>query len=143
MKKRISIYIDEGIWEIAKSHARDLSVEVKAGISGSEVVEDAIKAFCGVEKVPPVKKDEFKTDVFRNYLGRNVLRIHKHISGVDWSLIVEIDEKEGEALIRSTTPFDKNLERGVIIGGMSAPGDLVFINVENDDDECIFKIEFH
>ncbi len=57
--------------------------------------------------------------------------------------LVEIDEKEGKALIRSTTPFDKNLERGVIIGGMSAPGDLDFVNVENDDDERIFKIEFH
>lgn len=57
--------------------------------------------------------------------------------------LMEIDEKEGKALIRSTTPFNKNLERGVIIGGMSAPGDLVFINVENDDDEYIFKIEFH
>ncbi len=57
--------------------------------------------------------------------------------------LVEVDEKEGKAIIHSTTPFDKNLERGVIIGGMSAPGDLDFIRVENDDDECIFKIEFH
>jgi len=57
--------------------------------------------------------------------------------------LVEIDEKEGKALIHSTTPFNKNLERGVIIGGMSAPGDLDYINVENDEDEQYFKIEFH
>ena len=63
MKKRISVYIDEGFCETAKIEARRLSVEVNADISASEVVEDAIKAFCGVEKVPPVKKDEFKTDV--------------------------------------------------------------------------------
>ena len=51
--------------------------------------------------------------------------------------------KEGKALIRSTTPFDKNLERGVIIGGMSAPGDIEYINVEYDTGKGVFKIEFH
>lgn len=57
--------------------------------------------------------------------------------------LMEIDEKEGKALIYSTTPFDKNLERGVIIGGMSAPGDLSYINVDNDEDVQRFRIEFH
>ena len=56
--------------------------------------------------------------------------------------LVEIDEKNGKALIHSTTPFNKNLERGVIIGGMSAPGDLGFIDVNNDEDEYYFKIKF-
>ena len=56
--------------------------------------------------------------------------------------LVEIDEEKGTALIHSTTPFNKSLERGVIIGGMSAPGDLEYIDVNNDEDEYYFKIEF-
>ena len=63
--------------------------------------------------------------------------------GVGSFKLMEIDEKEGNALIYSTTPFDKNLERGVIIGGMSAPGDLSYINVDNDEDAQRFRIEFH
>ena len=56
--------------------------------------------------------------------------------------LVEIDENKGKALIHSTTPFNKHLERGVIIGGMSAPGDLDYIDVNNDEDEHYFRIEF-
>lgn len=56
--------------------------------------------------------------------------------------LVEIDETKGKALIHSTTPFIKDQERGIIIGGMSAPGDLDYIDVKNDEDEHYFKIEF-
>ncbi len=56
--------------------------------------------------------------------------------------LIELDEKNGKALIHSTTPFNKDLERGVIIGGMSAPGDLDYIDVNNDEDKYYFKIEF-
>jgi hypothetical protein len=55
----------------------------------------------------------------------------------------EMDEKKGRAIIHSTTPFDKDMERGVIIGGMTAPGDLDFIDVNNDRDKNHFTIEFH
>ena len=48
--------------------------------------------------------------------------------------LVEIDEKNGKALIHSTDPFNKDLEKGVIIGGMSAPGDLDYIDVTVDED---------
>jgi hypothetical protein len=54
-----------------------------------------------------------------------------------------LDEKKGKALINSTTPFDKDLERGVIIGGMSAPGDLDYIDVNNNESKNRFLIEFH
>ena len=57
--------------------------------------------------------------------------------------LVKVEEKLGIALIHSTTPFNKNIERGVIIGGMSAPGDLDYIDVNNDEDEHYFNIEFH
>jgi hypothetical protein len=53
-----------------------------------------------------------------------------------------LDEASRVALIHSTTPFNKHLERGVIIGGMSAPGDLDYIDVKNHPDEHFFRIEF-
>lgn len=55
----------------------------------------------------------------------------------------EINEDAGTAVIHSTDPFNKDLERGVIIGGMSAPGDLDYIDVDNSDDEHYFHVEFH
>ena len=57
--------------------------------------------------------------------------------------LLEIDEKKGAALIHSTTPFNKDLERGIIIGGMSAPGDLDYIDVNNRESNNFFEIEFH
>jgi hypothetical protein len=57
--------------------------------------------------------------------------------------LVELDEKTGKALIHSTDPFNKDMERGVIIGGMSAPGDLYYIDVSNDEDPHYFNIEFY
>jgi len=56
--------------------------------------------------------------------------------------LIDIDENKGEALIHSTTPFNKDQERGVIVGGMSAPGDLDYIDVNNDADQHYFKIKF-
>ncbi len=56
--------------------------------------------------------------------------------------LVEIDEENGFAVVQSSTPFNKSLERGVIIGGLSAPGDLDYIDVTNREDERRFLIEF-
>jgi hypothetical protein len=53
-----------------------------------------------------------------------------------------VDEEAGRARIHSTTPFNKDMERGVIIGGMTAPGDLDYIDVKNQEDPQIFEIEF-
>jgi len=53
-----------------------------------------------------------------------------------------LDESNGEAKIHSTTPFNKDMERGVVIGGMSAPGDLDYVDASNDDDPHVFIIEF-
>ena len=44
MKKRISIYIDEGIWELVKVEARKRSVALNSDISASVLVEDSIRA---------------------------------------------------------------------------------------------------
>ena len=56
--------------------------------------------------------------------------------------LTEIDEEKGVATIYSTTPFNKSLERGVIIGGLTAPGDLDYIDVSNSENERRFSIEF-
>jgi len=53
-----------------------------------------------------------------------------------------LDEEGGKARIHSTTPFNKDMERGVIIGGMTAPGDLDYIDVKNEKNPQIFEIEF-
>jgi hypothetical protein len=57
--------------------------------------------------------------------------------------LIELDENDGKALIHSTDPFNKDMERGVIIGGMTAPDDLFYIDVNNEEDEQHFNIEFY
>ncbi len=57
--------------------------------------------------------------------------------------LIEVDDEEGTALVHSTTPFSKDLERGIIIGGMSAAGDLDLVDVHNREDKNYFKIIFH
>jgi hypothetical protein len=56
--------------------------------------------------------------------------------------IVELDEQAGVAMVQSTTPFDRAMERGVLIGGMQAPGDLVYVDVVNRPDPSVFHIRF-
>jgi hypothetical protein len=56
--------------------------------------------------------------------------------------IEQLDEQAGVATVRSTTPFDRAMERGVLIGGMQAPGDLVYVEVVNRPDLSVFRIRF-
>ncbi len=46
------------------------------------------------------------------------------------------------ALVHSTTPFNKDFERGLIIGGMSGPRDLELVDVDNHPDAQFYRIEF-
>ena len=55
-----------------------------------------------------------------------------------------VEPDEGKAVVQSTTPFNKKMECGVLIGGMKAPGDLDYIDAVNDNDNpYIIEIEFH
>lgn len=55
-----------------------------------------------------------------------------------------LDEAAGLAVVRSTTPFDRALERGILRGGMGLCGDLVYVDVQDDpDDPTRLRIEFH
>jgi hypothetical protein len=54
-----------------------------------------------------------------------------------------LDEKKGLAVVKSTTPFNKKMECGVLIGGMSAPGDLDYVDAVNYDNPNYIEIEFH
>jgi hypothetical protein len=59
----------------------------------------------------------------------------------DFSLL-SLDEEKGSAAVRSTTHFNRDMERGVLIGGLGAPKDLLYINVDNSDNEDVFQIRF-
>ena len=54
-----------------------------------------------------------------------------------------ITPKEGKAIIESTTPFNKGMEQGVLIGGMLAPGDLDYVDAKISADNTHIEIEFH
>jgi len=56
--------------------------------------------------------------------------------------LLNLDKEKGTATIRSTTPFYKDMERGVLIGGLRAPNDLLYIHVDNSVNEDIFQIKF-
>lgn len=55
----------------------------------------------------------------------------------------EFDARKGRAVIRSTTPFNRKIECGVLIGGLLAPGDIDYVDVRNDGDPDLLVVEFH
>lgn len=57
--------------------------------------------------------------------------------------LVSINNKTGKATIYSTTPFNRKMECGVLIGGMLAPGDLDYVDVVNEKNVNYLEIEFH
>lgn len=57
--------------------------------------------------------------------------------------LLELDRERGRARLHSTTPLNRDMERGVLIGGMQAPGDLHYIDVVYDAGSQTFDIEFH
>ncbi|MBN1409888.1 MAG: hypothetical protein JW969_03525 [Spirochaetales bacterium] len=57
--------------------------------------------------------------------------------------LVKMDGRKGFATVHSTTPFNRNMECGVLIGGMLAPGDLDYVDVTNSKDPDTLEIEFH
>ena len=57
--------------------------------------------------------------------------------------LVAVDLEEGSAVVCSTTPFDRAMERGVLIGGLQAAGDTVYVDVDNSADPDIFQIRLH
>ncbi len=57
--------------------------------------------------------------------------------------LVSEDREAGRATLRSTTPLNRDMERGVLIGGMKAPGDLDFVDVAYMPERQAFSIEYH
>lgn len=53
-----------------------------------------------------------------------------------------LDEAAGRAVVRSTTVFDRTIERGVLIGGLETAGDLAFVEVDNSTDPSVYRIRF-
>ena len=57
--------------------------------------------------------------------------------------LAALDEKAGRARVRSTSPFDRTMERGILLGGMKLTEDLLYVDVDNSADPSVFHIEFH
>ncbi len=57
--------------------------------------------------------------------------------------LADLNEQEGTAVVHSTTPFDRDMERGVLIGGQGLTQDLIYIRVDNTADANTYMIEFH
>lgn len=57
--------------------------------------------------------------------------------------LLALDRAKGHAIVRSTSPFDRAMERGVLIGGLQGAGDAVFVDVANAEDANTFQITFH
>lgn len=71
----------------------------------------------------------------------SVVRGPRHVVG-SFDLLL-CDEAKGIAHIRSTTPFSRKMECGVLIGGVIAPGDLDYVDVTNDEQADLLIVEFH
>jgi PAS domain S-box-containing protein len=56
--------------------------------------------------------------------------------------LLSFNEKKGTAVVRSTTHFNRDMERGILIGGLSTANDLLYIQVDNSENNDIFKIQF-
>jgi hypothetical protein len=57
--------------------------------------------------------------------------------------LAEFDAVRGRAVIHSTTPFNRQIECGVLIGGVLAPGDIDYVDVTNPGDPNRLVVEFH
>lgn len=57
--------------------------------------------------------------------------------------LVSLDEESGTAVVRSTTPFSRAMERGVLLGGLQLSGDALYVDVNNSADPNEFHISFH
>ena len=55
----------------------------------------------------------------------------------------QFDRRAGKAAIYSTTPFNRKMECGVLIGGILAPGDISYVDVVNDTHPDLLVVEFH
>jgi hypothetical protein len=54
----------------------------------------------------------------------------------------DLDEKTGRARVRSSTVFDRTIERGVLVGGLQLAGDLEYVDVDNSNDSSLYRIRF-
>ena len=63
-------------------------------------------------------------------------------SAVGEFALESLDEAAGRAIVRSTTAFDRTMERGVLIGGLQLAGDLEYVDVDNSEDPSVFRIRF-
>lgn len=57
-------------------------------------------------------------------------------------ILEQLDEEAGVARVRSTTICPREMERGVLMGGLGLIGDLLYYTVDNTRDADVFEISF-
>ncbi|MCG8421247.1 MAG: hypothetical protein MJE77_25280 [Proteobacteria bacterium] len=57
-------------------------------------------------------------------------------------VLQDLDELAGTAAVFSSTPFDKDMERGILLGGLRLAGDLSYIEIDNSEDPLRYHIRF-
>lgn len=77
-------------------------------------------------------------------LQRECRGMHQTVQGPEAVIgrfeLIEHDPQQCRAVLKSTTPFQKALEEGIISGGMKAFGDVT--NLEIEYDEPFFRVKY-
>lgn len=60
--------------------------------------------------------------------------------GVGRFVLESIDAQSGTAVVHSTTPFERAMERGVLLGGLQLAGDAIYVDVDNSRDADRFVV---
>lgn len=60
--------------------------------------------------------------------------------GVGRFSLESIDPESGMAIVYSTTPFERAMERGILLGGLQLAGDAIYVDIDNSKDENRFLV---
>jgi hypothetical protein len=56
--------------------------------------------------------------------------------------LVQVNDQEGRAVVHSTTPFNRDLERGLLLGGLRLSNSFDYVTVDNSADANTFQMRF-
>jgi hypothetical protein len=68
--------------------------------------------------------------------------VQGHPQDIGSFMLIDLHATEGKAVLHSTTPFSKDLERGILLRGLQLTRSFDYIDVDNSQDERIYHIEF-
>ena len=68
--------------------------------------------------------------------------VQGHPQDIGSFTLIDLRAAEGKAVLHSTTPFSKDMERGILLRGLQLTRSFDYIDVDNAQDERIYHIEF-